>query len=647
MEEGIQLRADALMKRGSVSRRVGARLMDALTAPPRRFTVFLEDDMREAISVAGRLMVTASTRAGEEGIAAALAEAESLENSYPQGLVSYSLMVFITHYPEASRRLSVPPLASRSPEKIIPSRALRTSEIVGAAGAMASSEAAIAWFREDALANEHHERWHVVYPFGGVSNGSSAPELRPREGELFLYMHEQMLARYDTERIAAGLQLVVPFADYNTDIPQAYDPGPDLSKLYSPRPPDQKWHDIQRADLGNIKVSSLQAWTGQLDQAISDKKFSNGTGVDPTLLGAAIEASIGSPSSTVYGSLHNSGHLMFSVVQDPMGTSNPGVMVDTATAIRDPVFFEWHRHVDDYYFRYQNALSPYSFADAPAARIRKTAGQLHRSPDVILCLKENIPGSSQPDFDPATWGQAAFGGTNWDTAPELVTGTTTELVTEMLKRTIQYTDDNPVSGPPVQFSTNIEYLDQREFYYFFRIENLNAQDLSVTARVFLGAVALIDSVNPDARRFWIEMDKFKVELKPNEKAVVFRSPADSSVIRKPAQKPPVDLPIRRAEELPDDPQSWCDCGWPYNLLVPRGTKAGMQFRLFVMLTDWQVDQVPSISKCGSMSYCGAKDQYPDTREMGYPFNRPLASDLDTIVGQHDNVATLDLTVRMT
>jgi tyrosinase len=217
----------------------------------------------------------------------------------------------------------------------------------------------------------------------------------------------------------------------------------------------------------------------------------------------------------------------------------------------------------------------------------------------------------------------------------------------MLRRTIQYTDNNPVSGPPVQFSTDIEYLDQREFHYFFRIENLKAQDQSVTARVFLGAVSLIDSATPDARRFWIEMDKFKVDLKANQKAVIFRSPADSSVIRKPAQKPPVDLPIRRAEELPDDPQSWCDCGWPYNLLVPGGTKAGMQFRLFVILTDWQVDQVPSISKCGSMSYCGAKDQYPDTREMGYPFNRPLASDLDTIVSQHDNMATLDLTVRMT
>jgi hypothetical protein len=25
-----------------------------------------------------------------------------------------------------------------------------------------------------------------------------------------------------------------------------------------------------------------------------------------------------------------------------------------------------------------------------------------------------------------------------------------------------------------------------------------------------------------------------------------------------------------------------------------------------------------------MSYCGAVDRYPDTRDMGYPFSRPFA-----------------------
>jgi hypothetical protein len=48
----------------------------------------------------------------------------------------------------------------------------------------------------------------------------------------------------------------------------------------------------------------------------------------------------------------------------------------------------------------------------------------------------------------------------------------------------------------------------------------------------------------------------------------------------------------------------------------------MSFRLMVMLTDWTIDQTGSDTACGSMSFCGARDaRYPDSRPMGYPFDR--------------------------
>ena len=68
---------------------------------------------------------------------------------------------------------------------------------------------------------------------------------------------------------------------------------------------------------------------------------------------------------------------------------------------------------------------------------------------------------------------------------------------------------------------------------------------------------------------------------------------------------------------------YCRCGWPYHLLLPRGTVAGMPFRVLAMLTDWELDKVSGDDHCGSMSFCGARDRYPDRREMGYPFSRPL------------------------
>src|SRR6185295_15483563 len=163
------------------------------------------------------------------------------------------------------------------------------------------------------------------------------------------------------------------------------------------------------------------------------------------------------------------------------------------------------------------------------------------------------------------------------------------------------------------------YLDQKEFVYFLRVENTKNEAQDVTLRIFL-----IPIESAGQRRMWIEMDKFRCTLGKKEKAVIFRGAWESSVIRKPASKPPEFLPIRRAPSGGGgNDQTYCDCGWPYNLVLPKGRPGnGMGFRLLVMATDWTKDEVPQGSSCGSLSFCGAKQRYPDLRPMGYPFDRP-------------------------
>lgn len=49
----------------------------------------------------------------------------------------------------------------------------------------------LAYFREDIGINLHHWHWHLVYPF------EAAREIvdKNRRGELFYYMHNQIMAR--------------------------------------------------------------------------------------------------------------------------------------------------------------------------------------------------------------------------------------------------------------------------------------------------------------------------------------------------------------------------------------------------------------------------------------------------------------------
>jgi hypothetical protein len=209
----------------------------------------------------------------------------------------------------------------------------------------------------------------------------------------------------------------------------------------------------------------------------------------------------------------------------------------------------------------------------------------------------------------------------------------------MLTRSYQYID--PSSH--ITFQQSIPYLDHKEFVYFLRLENPTDVVQDVTVRIFLVPQQLAEK-----RRMWIEMDKFRRTLQPQQKAVVYRRAADSSVVRKPNSKPPTFLPIRRNSESVSDTATYCDCGWPYNLLLPRGQAgAGMPFRLLVVLTDWNKDKVSADSSCGSLSFCGAKQNYPDTRDMGYPFDRPVSGTIANMITGQANMATRDIIVQAT
>ena len=49
-----------------------------------------------------------------------------------------------------------------------------------------------------------------------------------------------------------------------------------------------------------------------------------------------------------------------------------------------------------------------------------------------------------------------------------------------------------------------------------------------------------------------------------------------------------------------------------------------------------------------MIYCGAKDKYPDSRGMGYPFNLPFPAGqaIAQTISAQNNMAARDITIRL-
>lgn len=624
--------------------------LEALGAPPpnSRFIIFLPKHEQHALELTRRFMELANANPGDKGLEDVLNAADEAAKTEDIQLVKYALLVFITHHPEGMR-LPIPPLEERAPEHVIPSRKPMAPglEPLGGLGV----EAQLDYFREDTAVNDHHNKWHVVYPFSGHPNPMNPGQsiTKNRQGELFWYMHQQMLARYDIDRAAFGLAPTVPLEDYFVPIPEGYEPN---LQGFADRAPDTTIGDID-----GYSVDDHEDRRQRLLAAAQSGVLQVGNGpntvpiTDPSLLSGTMESSVGSVNGedgmapdSFYGALHNFGHVL---IADPsMGspaTGDPGVMMGTDTAVRDPAFFRWHRHVDDFLFVWQQSkLAPHDLSDLPKNIIIRKGlngdSSPGKSPDILLCLQSSVNAAGTPGFDGKAFGETTFGGTHWSQPSSSFPMVTSELKTRMRQEIITLPDGTTVNKP---------YLDQDEFYYFLRLENQNTQLTKVTVRIFLTAKEFIDG--PKDRRMWIEMDKFVQELPASSKVVVYRPARLSSVVRKPAVRPSEPKPVH-TPGTPASTRNYCDCGWPYHLLLPRGKEAGMDFRLLVMLTDWTKDSVGADTKCGSMSFCGAKDtDYPDIRSMGYPFDRPFAATRtisQTIAdAQQTNMAALDIKIK--
>ncbi|CAG8726493.1 2962_t:CDS:2 [Cetraspora pellucida] len=572
------------------------------------FTPFDTNQLRQAQILSDNYFRISRENASDDPIAKVMEQAQQDAQQYDPELVRYALMVWIVHDPEARRRkLKIPPLGQRAPHITVPKLVNATpasgtpASGTPASGTPASGTPAnpeptttdppltnLDWWREDPQLNEHHEHWHIVFP-AFPANGVS----KDREGENFAFMHRQMLARYDAERIAVGLQPVKPLSDFSERIPESYNPDNDLvydadndastpNAHFTPRSVGKQLTDL----AGNgPKISTLMNFRQQLLNGIGktygqDDKSANKFGND------------------LETTLHNTGHVLL-------------------TAARDPVFWRWHRHIDEVYSRWQNQQAPYNFSDAPPVVIKST--------DIILAWKDKLLDTDKNGSADGwlSYAKQTFGGSNFDADVSSNPVVTNELQTKMKSRQFVWTEDD-------NSSQVINYLYPREYLYFFRVQNTSNQNVDITIRVFLAPEELVNS-----RVHWIELDKIKQTLKPNEKAVFSQNCDESVVIRKPAQKTSDEMDktaitITKREEtggLSGDKEAeafFCDCGWPFNLLLPRGTKQGFKYKLFVMITDGAKDTVkPKHSnvaprKCGSLSFCGAQqwdELYPDARRM--------------------------------
>ncbi|XP_013109667.1 phenoloxidase 2 [Stomoxys calcitrans] len=485
-------------------------------------------------------------------------------------------------------------------------------------------EQRLAYFREDIGVNMHHWHWHLVYP----TEGPREIVDKDRRGELFYYMHHQILARYNAERFCNNLKRVEVMNNLRAPIPEGYFPkllSSVNNRTYPARTSNTALRDMNREN-NVLEIADCERWRdrilGAIDKGYVEDNSGNRVNLDDVkgidILGNLVEASSLSVNRLYYGNLHNMVHNLISYAHDPDARhlEEYGVMGDVTTAMRDPVFYKWHGYLDTIFNKFKSLLPPYGANELNYQGItinsietKINSGSSKSLPNVLLTYwqKSNVDIAAGLDF-----------------------------------------------GPNGSVYASFTHLQHAPFEYVFQVTNEYDSNKKGTCRIFLcpktnetGAALNLE----EQRVMAIEMDKFTVDLVPGK-----------NTIRRSSDQSSVTIPFERSfrkvgpSHQPKDASAlaafqFCGCGWPEHLLVPKGKPEGMAFDLFVMISDYANDSVEqtndSPDTCGdAYSFCGLKDKkYPDRRTMGFPFDRRLpGNNMEGFASSFSNLKKTDVKI---
>lgn len=308
--------------------------------------------------------------------------------------------------------------------------------------------------------------------------------------------------------------------------------------------------------------------------------YANGIDYGIDALGNAVEAFEPSP---VTGNLHNDGHQRIGQMHEGEGL---GVMAEPNTAVRDPLFFNWHKHIDDVHMYYKNGLPAYGDEELSFPGVNITAVHVESS----RAEKQN----------------------------ELYTFMETTSV-RIPSLDLQATDGG---------SVNVAYdrLNHIPFKYHISVES--SHDVHGLLRIFLIPAGVVLPADTDVTQVAIEMDRFLIFLHKGENYFVRESSRSPFITQTPPSLEDLQEALLQGE-MSEEEFNWSGCGWPESMVLPRGSEAGMKMRLYVMISqvlpgdsamtsNWERLQFTSWSWCGVRRNEG---DVPDSRPMGFPLDR--------------------------
>ena len=445
------------------------------------------------------------------------------------------------------------------------------------------------YWREDPVANSHHAEYHRLSGRGGGN-----------WGEYFYFMHGQMQARYECERLSLGLGLVFPL-------------GPNLWRQqlrddYNPRL-GQGWATRRPGWLANVGLLEQQRDQARQQAWSSRASYQSGQDFGINRLGVTVEQGV-----------HNSGHTQLSQLSAP----GRGVMSEPMVAMRDTVFFRWHAYVDGLFKEYKNWLPRYSEADLSFPGL------------------SGLAVTAVPD-----WGDNnTFYTYRWDGVELNLNLYVLHLLKSFCRESASVGLDS-LDGTRMgtRFDLNYDRLNHRPFNWVFELNSTLLYATHSVVRLFLQPPG-----SAGMNRATFQLDHFYHHLQPGRN--VFTRPELSAPHLSKSRWSLAELQEGLMSGQLDWQQfSWGGCGWPRHLNIPRGRPGGMAWQLVAVVSSLLPADLSRLANWRAnsqvaWSFCGARwGAVPDSRPLGFPLDRdPPAGDVSSLAAGRPNWLILPVTI---
>ncbi|XP_018573822.1 hexamerin-like [Anoplophora glabripennis] len=251
-------------------------------------------------------------------------------------------------------------------------------------------EQSMSYYLEDVGINSFYYYYNLHYPFW--MDGKEYGLEHDKRGELYYYLHQQILARYYMERISNDMGEIRHF-NWETPIETSYYPSMEYPNgLEFPSRP-------HHARLQEYYNNYGQSWTTRgpsgysytfvrdYERRIHDaidrrmvytddgKKMDLDNEDGDNILGNMIEGNYDSPDRRYYGSIQFFGRHLLGYSKQPLDKHRaaPSAMEHYETCMRDPMFYQMYKKIIGYFQRHKMHMHPYTKQDLeyPGVKVTK------------------------------------------------------------------------------------------------------------------------------------------------------------------------------------------------------------------------------------------------------------------------------------